>query len=159
MVDSCLHCEIEQRCLKLRFDIVDLRIKGIGMDFIRTKNAPAAIGPYSQAVKHSGVLNNLLFCSGQIPLDPDTMEVVAGGVKEQTKQVLKNLQAVLAKAGFSKMDVVKTTVFLKDMNSFAEMNGAYDAFFQGHKPARAAVEVSRLPKDALVEIECIAVKQ
>ena len=124
------------------------------MQFIKTEKAPAAIGPYSQAV----ATNGLLFCSGQIALAPDTMTVVEGGITEQTTQVLNNLHAVLVAAGYEKTDVVKTTVFLADMGMFAEMNGVYDAFFNGHKPARAAVEVSRLPKDVLIEIECIAAK-
>jgi 2-iminobutanoate/2-iminopropanoate deaminase len=125
------------------------------MEYIKTEKAPAAIGPYSQAVVHNG----LLFCSGQIPLAPETMTVVDGGVAEQTGQVLQNLLAVLEAAGLSRINVLKTTVFLTDMNSFAEMNQVYDAFFNGHKPARAAVEVSRLPRDVLVEIECIAATQ
>lgn len=124
------------------------------MEFINTENAPAAIGPYSQAVMHNG----LLFCSGQIPLDPVRMTVVEGDVTVQTEQVLQNLLAVLAQAGLQKTNVLKTTVFLTDMNDFAAMNAVYDTFFSGHKPARAAVEVSRLPKDVRVEIECIAAK-
>ena len=124
------------------------------MEFIKTDKAPAAIGPYSQAVMHNG----LLFCSGQIPLDPVGMTVVEGDVKVQTEQVLKNLLAVLEQAGLSKTNVLKTTVFLTDMNDFADMNTIYDSFFDGHRPARAAVEVSRLPKDVRVEIECVAAK-
>ncbi|MBN2718615.1 MAG: RidA family protein [Deltaproteobacteria bacterium] len=125
------------------------------MKFITTETAPAAIGPYSQAVLHNG----MLFCSGQIPLNPQTMEIVEGDVSAQTTQVLNNLLAVLQAAGMDRTDVLKTTVYLKDMNTFAEMNSVYDAFFNGHRPARAAVEVSRLPKDVQVEIECIAAKQ
>ncbi|MHC4552558.1 MAG: RidA family protein [Planctomycetota bacterium] len=122
------------------------------MKSIETTEAPAAIGPYSQAI----VANGLVFCSGQIPLDPATMNLVGQTVSEQTAQVLKNLAAVLKAAGSSKDKVVKTTVFLKDMNDFAEMNETYAAFFGTHKPARAAVEAARLPKDVLVEIECVA---
>ncbi|MBN2528672.1 MAG: RidA family protein [Deltaproteobacteria bacterium] len=124
------------------------------MKYIDTTDAPAAIGPYSQAVLH----NDMLFCSGQIPLHPQTMAVVPGGIKEQTTQVLQNLFAVLKEAGFSKSNVLKTTVFLQDMNTFSEMNEVYDRLFDGHKPARAAVEVRRLPRDVLVEIECIAAR-
>ncbi|KAJ3358689.1 hypothetical protein GGF32_010029 [Allomyces javanicus] len=120
---------------------------------VSTANAPAAIGPYSQAV----VANGFVYCSGQIPLDPKTMEIVAGGVEDQTHQVLTNLQAVLEAAGSDLEHVVKTLVFLKDMNSFAAMNRVYEKYFSHHKPARAAVEVARLPKDVLVEIECVAV--
>lgn len=124
------------------------------MKFIQTQQAPAAIGPYSQAVEANG----LVFCSGQIPLNPETMEIVSGDITAQTRQVLANLQAVLVAAGCAKTDVLKTTVFLKDMNTFTEMNTVYEAFFDGHRPARAAVEVSRLPKDVLVEVECIAAR-
>ncbi|KAJ3371515.1 hypothetical protein GGF31_003124 [Allomyces arbusculus] len=120
---------------------------------VSTPNAPAAIGPYSQAV----VANGFVYCSGQIPLDPTTMEVVDGGVREQTHQVLTNLEAVLKAAGSDLEHVVKTLVFLKDMNSFAAMNQVYEEYFLRHRPARAAVEVARLPKDVLVEIECVAV--
>jgi len=122
------------------------------MNLIHTKNAPEAIGPYSQAVK----LGNLLFTSGQIALVPESMEIVKGGVREQTEQVLKNLEAVVQKAGTSKEEILKTTIFLKDMNDFSIVNEVYADFFQGHKPARSTVEVSRLPKNVLVEIECIA---
>jgi 2-iminobutanoate/2-iminopropanoate deaminase len=124
------------------------------LKYIQTQQAPAAIGPYSQAVEANG----LVFCSGQIPLNPETMEIVSGDIAAQTGQVLSNLGQVLMAAGCAKTDVVKTTVYLKDMNTFAEMNAEYEMFFDGHKPARAAVEVSRLPKDVLVEIECVAVK-
>jgi len=122
------------------------------MKTIETDRAPAAIGPYSQAV----AAGELVFCSGQIPLDPATGDRVEGGVAEQTRQALQNLLRVLEAAGLGLGNVVKTTVFLKDMNTFGEMNGVYEELFGSHKPARAAVEVSRLPKDALVEIECIA---
>jgi 2-iminobutanoate/2-iminopropanoate deaminase len=121
-------------------------------EIVRTEGAPKAIGPYSQAVKAGG----LVFCSGQIPLDPATMTVVEGGVAEQTRRVLQNLGAVLDAAGASLGTVVKTTVFLKDMNDFAAMNEAYAEFFPSDPPARATVEVARLPKDVRVEIEVIA---
>ena len=118
---------------------------------ISTDQAPAAIGPYAQAVK----LGNLLFTSGQIPLGLDG-EVVAGGVEEQTHQVFANLKAVLAEAGATFQDVAKATVFIKDMNQFAAINAIYASYFGDHKPARSTVEVARLPKDVLVEIELIA---
>ncbi|MGC8722355.1 MAG: RidA family protein [Acidobacteriota bacterium] len=121
-------------------------------EVVRTDGAPKAIGPYSQAVRAGG----LVFCSGQIPLDPATMTVVEGGVAEQTRRVLRNLAAVLDAAGASLATVVKTTVFLKDMNDFAAMNEAYAEFFPSDPPARATVEVARLPKDVRVEIEVIA---
>ncbi|GGG87448.1 RidA family protein [Paenibacillus radicis (ex Gao et al. 2016)] len=118
---------------------------------ISTDKAPAAIGPYSQAIK----LGGLLFTSGQIPLDASG-QLVAGGIEEQTHQVFQNLKEVLAEAGATFQDVVKATVFLKDMNQFATINGIYASYFGDHKPARSAVEVARLPKDVLVEIEVIA---
>lgn len=120
---------------------------------INTSNAPAAIGPYNQAI----VANGMLFISGQIPLVPSTAQVVEGGIKEQTEQVLKNLGAVLEAAGLSYSNVVKTSCFLKSMDDFQAMNEVYAQFFTVDQPARAAVEVSRLPKDVLVEIEAIAV--
>lgn len=122
---------------------------------IATADAPAAIGPYSQAVR-SG---DLLFTSGQIPLDPHTGNMITGGIAEQTERVLANLQAVLAAAGSSCGAVIKTTVFLKSMSDFAAMNEIYARFFAGEgivPPARSTVQVAALPKDALVEIECIA---
>jgi 2-iminobutanoate/2-iminopropanoate deaminase len=122
------------------------------MNIIRTTQAPEAIGPYSQAV----VAGDLVFCSGQIPLDPETMALVGQTAAEQTAQVLTNLSEVLKAAGSGLEKVVKTTVFLSDMNDFAEMNKVYAKFFGDHKPARATVEVARLPKDVKVEIECIA---
>ena len=120
------------------------------MEIIKTTDAPEAIGPYSQAV----TAGDLVFCSGQIPLDPATMTLVGETVAEQTTQVLKNLAKVLKAAGSELGKVVKTTVFLKDMNDFVEMNNVYAEFFGNHKPARATVEVARLPKDVMVEIEC-----
>ena len=122
---------------------------------IRTDSAPKAIGPYSQAVKAGG----LVYCSGQIPLDPATMELVQGSVAAQTRRVMENLGAVLAAAGSSLAQVVKTTVFLRDMNDFAEMNAAYGEYFQVEPPARATVQVARLPKDVAVEIDCIALAE
>ena len=121
---------------------------------ITSNNAPAAIGPYSPALTAEG---RLMFISGQLPIDPATGAFPAGGVQEQTAQSLKNLKALLAEAGAGMDSVVKTTVFLKDMNDFGAMNEIYAQFFQGVCPARSAVEVARLPKDALVEIEAIAV--
>lgn len=121
---------------------------------ISTENAPAAIGPYSQAVQ----AGNMMFVSGQLPMDPVTMDFVSEDVQEQTRQCLFNLMAILESAAFSREDIVKVTVFLKDMNDFAKMNEIYATFFTDHKPARAAVEVARLPKDALVEIEAVAIK-
>ncbi|MGD9628275.1 MAG: RidA family protein [Pyrinomonadaceae bacterium] len=122
-------------------------------ELISTDKAPGAIGPYSQAVKVSG----MLFCSGQIPIDPATGEFVEGGVVEQTEQVFKNLTAVLEAGGAGLESVVKTTVFLADMNDFAAMNEVYARYFDSNKPARATVQAARLPRDAKVEIECIAV--
>ncbi|KAJ3784067.1 YjgF-like protein [Lentinula aff. detonsa] len=118
---------------------------------VSTSDAPGAIGPYSQAIK----VGDLLFVSGCIPLDPKTGQIVEG-IEEQTAQALKNLTAVVNAGGSEIGKVVKTTVFLKDMNDFVTVNGIYAAAFGSHKPARSAVEVSRLPKDVLVEVECIA---
>ncbi|MCU1290295.1 MAG: Endoribonuclease [Acidobacteria bacterium] len=123
------------------------------METVSTENAPGAIGPYSQAVK----TGNMVFCSGQIPIDPATNEFVSNDVAEQTEQVLKNLSAVLEAAGTGLEKVVKTTVFLADMNDFAAMNEVYAKFFDANKPARATVQAARLPRDARVEIECVAV--
>ncbi len=119
---------------------------------VQTSAAPAAIGPYSQAI----LVDGWLYSSGQIPLDPASMTLVEGGVAEQTRQVLTNLSAVLAEAGGSLADIVKTTVYVKDMGTFAEMNGIYGEFFAETPPARATVEVARLPMDVLVEIDCVA---
>ncbi len=121
---------------------------------IQTDHAPAAIGPYSQGIAAGG----FVFCSGQIPLDPVTNTVVAGGIEEQTRQVFKNLSAILEAAGSSLDQAVKCTVFLQDMNDFAAMNKVYAEFFKGVAPARAAYQVVRLPKDVKIEIDCIAVK-
>lgn len=122
------------------------------MNNISTKNAPAAIGPYSQAIK----VGNLIYTSGQIPIDPATGALVAGGIKEQTRQSLLNVQAILKEAGISMSSVVKTTVFMADMNDFADMNTVYAEFFTEPYPARSAVAVKALPKGALVEIEVVA---
>ena len=124
-----------------------------GKEIIATETAPRAIGPYSQAVR----AGNLIFASGQIPIDPATGEFVAGGVAEQTEQVLKNLTAVFAAAGVQMNQIVKTTVFLASMDDFAAMNEVYARFFSENPPARATVEAARLPRDARVEIEAIAV--
>ncbi len=128
-------------------------------EVISTNNAPAAIGPYSQAVNiPNGLLAGTLYISGQIPVNPATGEMPEG-ITEQTRQSLANLGAILEEAGMKPKHVVKTTVFLSDMNNFAAMNEVYAQFFAGTDfPARAAVEVARLPKDALVEIEAIAIK-
>jgi 2-iminobutanoate/2-iminopropanoate deaminase len=124
---------------------------------IASQAAPAAIGPYSQAIK----VGNLLYTSGQIPLDPATGQMVAGGIAEQTTRVLENLKAVLAEAGLDFPNVVKTTVFLQDMNDFAAMNEIYARYMAPAgvvPPARSTVQVARLPKDSLVEIELIAIE-
>lgn len=120
---------------------------------VSTDKAPAAIGPYSQAVK----VGNLLFISGQIPIDPATGNIVEGDVQDQTRQSIKNIKAICEAAGTSLKNVVKTTVFIKDMNQFAKINETYGQFFNEDAPARACVEVARLPKDVLVEIEAIVV--
>ena len=123
-------------------------------DRVHTDNAPKAIGPYSQAIKANG----FVFASGQIPLDPVTMQIVEGGIREQTERVMKNLEAVLQAAGSSLEGVVKTTVFLKDLTDFAEMNEVYGSFFKQTPPARSTVEVARLPRDVRVEIDVIALE-
>lgn len=121
-------------------------------EVIRSDAAPLPIGPYSQAIRAGG----LLFLAGQIPLDPATGQMAAGDIKAQARRVLQNLAAVLEAAGSSMDRVVKTTVFLKDMNDFGAMNEEYASFFKELPPARSTVQVARLPRDALVEIECIA---
>ncbi len=128
--------------------------QGAGKQVISTPNAPEAIGPYSQAMR----AGNLLFLSGQIAIDPATNELMAeGSIGEQTKLVLSNLQAVLEAAGLSMNDVVQTTVFLADLNDFGKVNEVYGGFFESQPPARATVEVARLPRDVQVEIAAIAV--
>ena len=121
---------------------------------ISTTKAPAAIGPYSQAIP----VGNLVYTSGQIPIDPATSTFVEGGIKEQTRQSLLNVKAVLEEAGLTMGDVVKTTVFMADMGDFADMNAVYAEFFSEPYPARSAVAVKTLPKGALVEIEVVASK-
>ena len=121
-------------------------------DIISTKAAPAAIGPYSQAI----IVGNLVYTSGQIPIDPATGSIDEGGIKEQTRQSLTNVQAILKEAGLTMANVIKTTVFMADMNDFADMNAVYAEFFAEPYPARSAVAVKTLPKGALVEIEVVA---
>lgn len=122
---------------------------------IATKKAPAAVGPYSQAVLVESA--GLLYTAGQIPLDPVSGELVGGGIEAETRQVLKNLQAVLEAGGSSLANVVKTTVFLSDMGNFGAMNGVYLEFFPENPPARSAVAVKELPKGVMVEIEAVAI--
>ena len=124
---------------------------------VRTSEAPAAIGPYSQAVSVDVGGKQMIFCSGQIPLDPKTGQMVEGDVGAQTVQVMKNLAAVLAEAGATFADVVRTTIFLADMGDFTTVNGIYAESFPKDPPARATVQAARLPKDSRVEIDCIAV--
>lgn len=119
---------------------------------INTKKAPAAIGPYSQAIK----CGNYIFCSGQIALDPKTGQLIKGDIEEQTEQVLENLDHVLEKAGGSLKNIVKTTVYLTDITQFSRFNEIYEKKLAGHKPARATIGVKKLPKEAIVEIEAIA---
>ena len=121
---------------------------------INTTSAPAAIGPYSQAIEANG----FVFISGQLPIDPATGAFAEGGIKELTRQSLTNMKAILSEVGLTMANVVKTTVFLADMADFAEMNEVYATFFEGVCPARSAVAVKTLPKEARVEIECIAVR-
>ena len=121
---------------------------------IHTNKAPQAVGPYSQAVEIHGTL----YISGQIPLDPDTMQIVEGGIKEQTRQVMKNISAILDESGYSFADVVKSTCLLSDMKNFKEMNEVYAGFYPENPPARAAFAVRELPLGVLIEIETVAVK-
>lgn len=124
-------------------------------EVVHTEEAPQAIGPYSQAIKANG----FLFISGQLPVNMENGTIVDGGIEAQTHQCLKHIKAVLSCAGSSIDDVVKTTVYLKDMNDFAAMNGVYTTYFTQQYPARACVQVAKLPKDAMVEIEVIAVSR
>lgn len=126
---------------------------------ISTSDAPAAIGPYSQAIAVPVGSAKMVFCSGQIPLDPATQTMVTGDVVAQTKQVMANLRAVLAAAGATFDDVVRTTIFLADMNDFAAVNAVYAESFAAAPPARATVQAARLPRDSRVEIDCIAMVQ
>ena len=123
------------------------------LEFVQTDNAPAAIGPYSQAVK----VGNLLFCSGQIPLDPKSMEMVGDTAATQCEQVMKNLTNLLEASGSSLAQVARTTIFLASMDDFGAVNEVYGRHFGDHRPARACVAVKELPKSSLVEIDCIAV--
>lgn len=123
------------------------------MKVISTQEAPTAIGPYSQAIQ----VGNIIYTSGQIPINPATGNIVEGGIKEQTQQSLTNIQAILEEAGLTMSNVVKTTVFMADMTDFADMNSVYAEFFSEPYPARSAVAVKTLPKGALVEIEVVAV--
>ena len=122
------------------------------MEAINVHDAPDAIGPYCHAMK----AGNLVFCSGQTPLDPDTMKLVGATIEEQTKRVLDNLSIVLTGVGLSLKNIVKTTVYLKNMNDFQGMNKVYEEMFQEHKPSRTTISIKQNPLDALVEIECIA---
>ncbi len=120
---------------------------------INTDKSPAAIGPYSQGIK----VDNLLFVSGQMPIDPKTSEIVEGTIMDQTERVIKNLKAILEEAGLTLENVVKTTIFIKDMNDFGNINEVYASYFTKTKPARSCVEVARLPKDVGIEMEAIAI--
>ena len=124
-------------------------------EVIKTEKAPKAIGPYSVGIKWG----NLIFASGQLGIDPETGDIVSGGVQAQTRQALKNLQAVMASSGMSLDNVVKTTVFLNDINDFLKMNEVYAEFFSGDFPARSAIQAAALPKGGLVEIEAIAISE
>lgn len=119
---------------------------------IKVNGCPEAVGPYSQAVR----ANDLLFVSGNLPIDVETGKIVEGGIEKQAHMVLKNITTLLKGAGLDSSDIVKTTIFMKDMNDFAKVNSVYSEYFTSDYPARSTVEVSRLPKDALIEIECIA---
>ena len=121
-------------------------------EIVHTDKAPAALGPYSQAIK----VGNMIYCSGQIPINPATNTIEAVTIEDQTRQAISNLSNVLEAAGSSLQNVVKTTVFIKDMNDFAALNGVYAEMFAPNKPARSCVEVARLPKDVKVEIEAVA---
>ncbi len=120
----------------------------------QTDRAPSAIGPYSQAI----ISGNMLFVSGQIPLDPETMKIVEGGIKEQAKRAIESLISVVEDAEFGKKSIAKVTIFIKNMDDFGAINEIYADFMGDHRPARAVVEVARLPKDVLIEIECVCVR-
>lgn len=121
---------------------------------IATKKAPEAVGPYAQAYQ----VDETLYVSGQIPFVPETMQLVSPDISEQTRQSLKNIEAIVTEAGFSVTDIVKCQVFLTDMNNFAAVNKVYGEFFKDHTPARCAIEISRLPKDVDVEIDAVCIK-
>lgn len=120
----------------------------------QTNRAPSAIGPYSQSI----VTGNMLFVSGQIPLDPESMKIVDGGIKEQAKRAIENMMAVVEDAEFGRKSIAKVTIFIRNMDDFGLINEIYGEYMEDHRPARAVVEVSKLPKDVLIEIECICVK-
>lgn len=127
----------------------------MGIEYIRTDRAPAAIGPYSQAV----VSGNMVYTSGQVPINPATGNIVAGDAEQQARQALENLKAVLEAAGTGLSNVIKTTVFIKDMNEFSIINKVYGEYFTEPYPARSCVEVARLPRDVRIEIEAVALKE
>ncbi len=143
-----------KRVLLVFAGLIGCAAQPIDREVISTPNAPAAIAPYSQGIR----VGNTLYVSGQIGVDPATREFVPGGIAEQTQQVIKNIQAVLEAAGFSLEDVVQSQVFLADLNHYAAMNEVYGSYFKTAPPARAALQVARLPKDALIEIIVVAVK-
>ncbi|MGB0389143.1 MAG: RidA family protein [Ardenticatenaceae bacterium] len=124
------------------------------MQYVHSDDAPAAIGPYAQAID----FGSMVICSGQTPIDPKTGQLIDGDIEEQTRQVFRNLTAVLAATGLTLQNVVKTTVFLKDMNDFQPMNATYAECFAGHTPARTTVQVAKNPLDARIEIECFAIR-
>jgi 2-iminobutanoate/2-iminopropanoate deaminase len=130
------------------------RKRGKMKQIVSTKKAPAAIGPYSQAV----IVNGIIYTSGVIPVNPETGQTVEGGIEEQTRQVLMNLSKLLEASGAGMKDIVKTTVFIKNMDDFSKINDVYASFFSGDFPARSCIEAARLPKDVWIEIEAIAVK-
>jgi 2-iminobutanoate/2-iminopropanoate deaminase len=123
------------------------------MKFIETTHAPKAVGPYSQGV----MIKDTLYVSGQLPFNPDTMTLISTDIKKQTKKCLENVLAIVEAAGMKKENIIRCGIFMKDLSKFGEMNEIYAVFFSGHKPARATIEVSRLPKDVDIEIDCIAV--
>lgn len=150
LCDSPVYCGKSAKLADEKMNITDMIMKKV----IFTEKAPAAIGPYSQAVEANG----MVFLSGQLPVDPATGNIVDGGAKEQTARIFENIKNVLAEAGLTTANIVKTTVFLADMSLFGDMNEVYARYFEGDFPARSAVAVKALPKGASVEIECIAVR-
>ncbi|MFC3695217.1 RidA family protein [Chenggangzhangella methanolivorans] len=141
-------------CLATCFAAATPTLAQSGKEVVSSPDAPEAIGPYSQAIRHG----DTLYLAGQIPIDPKTKELSKGAIEEQTKLVLENLKAVLAAAGMTMDNVVSTSVFMKDLNEFKKMNEVYATYFKDKPPARATVEVARLPRDVAVEISAIAVK-